>query len=234
VTARPLCQVRWLGRIDYLAAWELQRDLVRARRRGQCPDTLLLLEHPHTFTLGRAGRPEHVLWDEAERARRGVALYLVDRGGDATYHGPGQLVGYPIVDLRPRGLDLHQYLRDLEEVIIRTVAAYGIQAGRLPGAAGVWVGSAKICAIGVRVSQAVTSHGFALNVTTDLTYFQGIVPCGLPDKGVTSIAALTGQRPALITVAAVLLGHFATVFGYRLALDPALSPVAGPLADVLS
>lgn len=180
---------RYLGRIPYNDGLELQRELVRRRRAGEVPDQLLLLEHPHVITLGTKATEDHVLIDEDGRRLLGIELFETGRGGDVTYHGPGQLVGYPILDLKPDRRDLHRYIRDLEEVLIRLLAGYGVGAGRKEGMTGVWVGDEKIAAIGVHVSSGwITSHGFALNVDTDLAYFDAIVPCGIRAHGVTTLA----------------------------------------------
>jgi len=182
-----------LGRVDYEAAWALQLRLAGDRRAGLVPDLLLVVEHPPTYTLGRAGHEEHLLVGPERLAQLGARVYHVDRGGDITYHGPGQLVGYPILDLLGRGRDVHRYLRMLEEAIIRTLAAEGIAAGRQPPHTGAWVGDDKIAAIGVKVSRGVTLHGFALNIAPNLDYCAAIVPCGIRDKGVTSLARLLGR-----------------------------------------
>jgi len=193
---------RWLGRVSYSDASRLQESLVSERRSDACPDTLLLLEHPPVVTLGRGGDPRHVLLGPAELARRGIELHVAGRGGDATFHGPGQLVGYPVVRLPPQRRDAHRYLRDLESALIRTAESYGLAAGRQPGLTGVWVGGKKLAAIGVRLSTGwITSHGFALNVSTDLSQFEAIVPCGIADRGVTSLARLTGDVPEMTEVA---------------------------------
>jgi len=214
VPAGRVIETRWLGRVSYAAALAEQESLVRRRRRGEITDRLLLLEHPHVVTLGTASSPEHVLVAAGERELLGIELFETGRGGDVTYHGPGQLIGYPILDLKPDRRDLHAYLRDLEEVLIRTVAGYGIEGGRRPGMSGVWVGRDKVAAIGVRVSSGwITSHGFALNVTTDLRYFESIVPCGIRDGGVTSIERLTGHAVALEDVAESAARHLRAVFG---------------------
>jgi lipoate-protein ligase B len=184
--------VRRLGRIGYREAWSLQRRLTAARCAGEIPDTLVLLEHPPVITLGRAGSTDHLLGSASELEGRGVELVASDRGGDITFHGPGQIVGYAIVDLDARGRDLHRYLRDLETVLIRALEEFGIRAGRADGLTGVWVGDAKVAAIGIRVSRWIAHHGFALNVATDLSYFDLIVPCGLADRRVTSMEALLG------------------------------------------
>lgn len=183
------------------------------RRCGAIGDQLLLVEHPHVITLGTAADPGHVLLASSERDLLGVELFETGRGGDATYHGPGQLVGYPILDLKPDRCDLHAYLRDLEEVLIRTASDFGVEAQRRPGYSGVWVGNDKIAAIGVRVSSGwITSHGFALNVSTDLRYFDAIVPCGIRDGGVTSIQRSSGIAPALEAVGNAVAHHFQDVF----------------------
>lgn len=204
------CCLRQLGRVDYASALELQQQLAADRKQGLVPDQLLLLEHPHVITLGRNGHLENLLADDDILARAGIGFYPIDRGGDVTYHGPGQLVGYPILDLRDWKRDVGAYVRAVEETIIATLAEYGIAAGRIPKLTGVWVGERKIAAIGVHLSRWVTSHGFALNVSTDLSYFQYIVPCGLT-RPVTSMAAL-GVRASLDEVGAKLAVHFARIF----------------------
>lgn len=213
--------VRWLGRVAYASALELQDSLVADRRAGTAPDTLLLLEHPPVITLGRSSDPRHLLADPRELRERGVELHTCGRGGDVTYHGPGQLVGYPIIDLRERTPDVHRYLRDLEEGLIRTAADFGVTARRLPGLTGVWVGERKLAAIGVRLSSGwITSHGFALNVSTDLSAFSAIVPCGIRNKGVTSLAELLGERPSVRAVALRAARRLAEVLGFD-AVPPA-------------
>lgn len=184
-----------LGVVPYAAALELQSELVRARRGGEIDDQLLLLQHPHVITLGTSAHPENILVDEEQRALLGIELFETGRGGDVTYHGPGQLVGYPIFDLKPDRCDLHVYVRDIEEALIRALLELGISAGRKHGLTGVWVGEEKIAAIGVRVSSGwITSHGFALNVATDLAFFDAIIPCGIRDHGVTSVARVLGRN----------------------------------------
>jgi lipoyl(octanoyl) transferase len=204
------CCLRELGRTDYGTALELQRQLVARRQQGLIPDQLLLLEHPHVITLGRNGKAANLLASDEVLSRAGIAFYPTDRGGDVTYHGPGQLVGYPILDLREWQRDVGAYVRAVEQAIIDTLADYGISAGRIPKLTGVWVDDRKIAAIGVHISRWVTSHGFALNVSTDLSYFQYIVPCGLT-KPVTSMAAL-GVVAGLDEVGQTLAAHFGRVF----------------------
>ncbi len=201
--APPLARLTayWAGRVDYQQAWGWQRLLEQARRAGRVGDVVLLLEHPPTYTIGRRGTRDHLLIGEAELQEKGAICLDVDRGGDITYHGPGQLVGYPILDLAPFGGDVTGYLRRLEETLIEVLAAYGIAAARVPGYTGVWIGQEKIGAIGVKLRGGITSHGFALNVSTDLEFFQHIVPCGIADKGVTSMERLLPALPPLPEVA---------------------------------
>ncbi len=218
------CTVIQTGVVPYGEAWEWQNRLAEQRGRDEIPDQLLLLQHPHTYTLGTSGHDENLLLSEAELNERGIELHRVDRGGDITYHGPGQLVGYPIIQLaRSGGLraDVIGYMRGLETVIIRTLADYDISGKALAGLTGVWVdspaGEVKICAMGVRVNvRAVTKHGFALNLNTDLSYFDGIIPCGIADKGVTSLAALLGAPVDEAAAARRVIGHFGDVFGYAM------------------
>jgi lipoyl(octanoyl) transferase len=215
------CEARFLGRIAYPEGVRLQERLVRDLGAGEGGEALLLLEHPHVVTLGRGADGGHVLMDEATRAARGIGLYETGRGGDVTYHGPGQLVGYPILDLRPDRCDVHAYVRDLEEVLILTAREFGVEGRRVAGRTGVWVAcgdgggttSLKLAAIGVRVSRWITSHGFAFNVSTDLSYFEHIVPCGIADAGVTSLRELTGRDPGLEEVSLVAARRFGEVFG---------------------
>jgi lipoyl(octanoyl) transferase len=207
-------QVHWLGRVPYAEGLAIQEDLVGRRRAGDAPDTLLLLEHPHVITLGTGSSPEHVLADAAARAALSVELFEAGRGGDVTYHGPGQLVGYPILDLKPDRRDLHRYLRDLEEVLIRALSTLGIQGRRVDGLTGVWTDLGKIAAIGVRVSSGwITSHGFALNVHTDLSYFGTIVPCGIQDRDVSSVGRELDRAVSLEEVRGPVVQAFETVFG---------------------
>ena len=203
--------VRRLGRVPYEGAWALQRQMADARRAGLIPDTLVLLEHPHTYTIGRSGTRDHVFLNEAELAERGITCLDVDRGGDVTYHGPGQLVGYPILDLGPTP-DVGLYLRNLEGCLIDVLGDFGITAGRLSGYTGVWIGDRKIVAIGVKVAQGVTTHGFALNVSTDLSLFTHILACGIPDKGVTSMTLELGAAPAMTAVEDAVVARFSERF----------------------
>jgi lipoyl(octanoyl) transferase len=207
-------EVRRLGLIGYDEAVALQRDLVEQRRADRVPDQLLLLEHPAVITLGvRSEIARANVMATGERLTElGITIHETGRGGDVTYHGPGQIVGYPILDLRPDRCDVHKYVRDLEEVMIRTCAAYGVAAGRISGLTGTWVGADKIGAIGIRISRWITSHGFAFNVGTDLDHFKLIVPCGIADRGVTSLEAVTGRSLAISDVEDTIAWSFAEVF----------------------
>lgn len=211
-----MIDVRRLGLVSYADGLELQRALVEDRKAGRIPDTLLLLQHPHVLTIGvkKDGR-QHILAPAEQLIERGVDVFETGRGGDVTYHGPGQLVGYPIIDLNPDRRDVHRYVRDLEDVMIRVCADYGLHADRVKGMSGAWIGDAKIGAIGVRISRWVTSHGFAFNVTTDLDFFNLIVPCGIADKAVTSLAAQTGRAVAMTEVEDHVAKRFADVFGTK-------------------
>ena len=201
--------------IPYGEALELQAELVRQRRAGEIVDTLLLLEHPHVITLGSGSDPDHVLLSKAELDARGISVFETGRGGDVTYHGPGQLVGYAILDLKPDRKDVHAYLRDLESVLIALAASYGVEAERRAGLTGVWAPGGKLAAIGVRVSSGwITSHGLALNVATDLSFFQTIVPCGIPDRDVTSLSRELDRPVGLREASTTLVECFADVFGY--------------------
>ncbi|MEZ5318981.1 MAG: lipoyl(octanoyl) transferase LipB [Vicinamibacterales bacterium] len=210
--------VRRLGRVGYADGLALQQQLVEDRRAGRIADTLLLVEHPPVITLGVKTRrgPTHIIASEAELAREGVEVFETGRGGDVTYHGPGQLVGYPILDLRPDRCDVHRYVRDLEAVLIHVAASYGIEARRVPGLSGAWVGpegrEEKLAAIGVRISRWITSHGFALNVATDLRHFRLIVPCGIADRGVTSLERLLGRAVPMDEVEERVVLAMAAVF----------------------
>jgi lipoyl(octanoyl) transferase len=212
---RPL-QVRHLGRLRYAEGLELQARLVAERQAGRIDDTLVLLEHDPVFTLGRNARSENVLHSEESLRARGFDVFETGRGGDVTYHGPGQVVGYPILHLAPDRCDVHRYVRDLEEVMIRTCADYGVDARRVAGMTGAWVGEEKIGAIGVRIARWVTSHGFALNVTTDLAPFDLIVPCGIRGRGVTSLARVIDRDVPLGDVGDALARHLASVLGRQI------------------
>jgi len=204
--------VEWLGTVPYTAALELQARCVQERRAG-APDRLLLLEHPHVITLGTSARSDHVLLDERERALVGIELHVTGRGGDVTYHGPGQLVGYPILDLRPDRCDLHRYVRDIEEALIRALSDLDVAAQRRAGLTGVWTQRGKIAAIGVRVSSGwITSHGFALNVSTDLRFFDAIVPCGIRGAAVTSVAQMLDREVDAALVRERVSHRFGQVF----------------------
>ena len=214
VSARRLLRWSYLGSVPYERATALQKDVRERLVKGETVDHLLLLEHPHVFTLGRSAADEDVLVDRQWMASHDVEVFESDRGGRVTYHGPGQLVGYPIVDLSPDRRDVRRYVRDLQEVLVRTLADYGVTA---KGAGeqeliGVWSGPRKLASIGVHLSRWITTHGFALNVTTDLSFFQRIVPCGLSMARMASIESLAGSRPELPEVAAVVARHFGDVF----------------------
>ena len=203
-------EVRRLGVVPYAEALALQRSLVEERREGRVPDLLLLLQHPPVITLGVKGDGgrSNVVADSLRLSALGVGISETGRGGDVTYHGPGQIVGYPILDLRPDRCDVHRYVRDLEEVMIRVCADYGVPAGRIQGLTGAWVGNDKIGAIGVRVSRWITSHGFAFNVNTDLRHFDLIVPCGIANRGVTSLQHAVGRDLPMNEVEESLIRHF--------------------------
>ena len=206
-------EVRDLGLIPYAEALALQSDLVERRRAGEIPDQLLLLQHPHIITLGTASSRSHVLADESKRRVLGIDLIEVGRGGDVTYHGPGQLVAYPILDLKPDRKDVHRYLRDLEAVLVHTLDEMGIRGEPIPDLTGVWVEGRKIGAIGVRVSSGwITSHGFALNVSNDLSYFETIVPCGIQDVSVTSISQELGRQVGVTDILGVVSEAFSEIF----------------------
>jgi lipoyl(octanoyl) transferase len=230
--ATPIVQLLHFGLIPYDRAWRRQRELARMRSCGSIPDTLVLAEHPHTYTRGRSSRAEHLLVGPEVLEAQGVLLRDVDRGGDITYHGPGQLVGYPILKLSQYGRDLLGYLRRLEEVIIVALAHYGLAGARLPGLTGVWIGEAKIAAIGVKLTASgVTMHGFALNIAPELRFFNQIVPCGIAGRSATSLAALLGQAPTQAEVEHQVALAFADVFGVQIlpasaSDDPAEQPFA--------
>jgi len=209
-------QVRWLGRVPYADGLRLQERLVAERQENRGADALLLLEHPPVVTLGRGADPAHLLLSREELSLRGVELYETGRGGDVTYHGPGQLVGYPILLLPPDRRDLHLLLRRMEEVLIKTAEEFGIEAGRVEGLTGVWVKNEKLAAIGMRVARWVTSHGFALNVASDLSGFDLIVPCGILGCGLTSLSRLLGRPVSPAEAAPVVARSFGQVFGMDL------------------
>ena len=244
---QPTCLVLRLGTIPYEEAWKLQDGLATQIAAGEHPPTLLLLEHPHTYTFGRRGQAKNLIWDEQELARRGIQVHWVDRGGDVTYHGPGQLVGYPLLPLPTAGLHIETdgnaaripqadyvgYVRKLEEVLIRALGQLGVTGQRISGLTGVWVPRsgdnpalpisetasemAKIAAIGVKVdARGVTRHGFALNVNPDMSYWQGIIACGLEGSAVTSLAERLSEPPSMAQVVEAVMQSFCEVFGYTL------------------
>lgn len=217
---RPL-HVRRLGEMDYDDAHDLQSELLQQRIAGQIPDTLLLLEHPPVITLGRAAKQTHILRPASELAANAVPIREIGRGGDVTYHGPGQLVVYPIIDLKPDRKDVRRYVWSLEEIMIRVASRYGLQAGREAGLNGAWIGTNKLGAVGVRIRQWVTMHGFALNVCTDLSHFSWIVPCGIQDRGVTSLSTETGRTVDLKTVEGQVVEEVCALWGYTTETDPA-------------
>jgi len=208
---RRICEYQDLGRMAYGPAWDLQRELVALRKSGSISDRLLLVEHRHVVSMGRNAKEQNVLLPHEFFEEKGIDYCETDRGGDVTYHGPGQVIGYPIFDLKDWKRDVVAFVRALEQVMIDTVAEFGISAGRLPGASGIWVGDAKLGALGVHISRWVTSHGFALNVSTDLDYFGYIVPCGLT-KPVTSMERLLGEAPPEGEVKRALVKNFGRVF----------------------
>jgi lipoyl(octanoyl) transferase len=217
-------EVRRLGLVPYDEALAMQRQLVEERRAGRVPDLLLLLQHPAVITLGVKGDGgrANIVAADVRLEELGIAVHETGRGGDVTYHGPGQIVGYPILDLKPDRCDVHRYVRDLEEVMIRVCADYGVTAGRIQGLTGTWVGAEKIGAIGVRLSRWITSHGFAFNVSTDLDHFKLIVPCGIIDRGVTSLERATGRRLAVVEIEDAVVRRFQDIFEREL-IDATLS-----------
>ena len=218
--------VHRLGRVPYAEGLELQTRLVAERQAGRVPDSLLLLEHNPVFTLGRNARAENVRFPVEALRARGFDVFEAGRGGDVTYHGPGQVVGYPVIDLSPDRRDVHRYVRDLEQVMIGACGDYGIEARRIPGLTGCWVGDEKIGAIGVRIARWVTSHGFAFNVANDLAPFGLIVPCGISDRGVTSLSRLLGREVELDEVMTCLVRRMAQVF------DRGIVPLASSFRPV--
>lgn len=223
----PICEVVWRGVVPYDRGLELMAIRRRQRQANLVGDALYLLEHPHVITTGRRGSLSSLRVSADTLHAMGVALHRTGRGGDLTYHGPGQLVGYPIVDLRSLGLGARGYVAGVEETLIRTASAFGIAAGRRTGYPGVWVGSDKVAAIGVEITRGVTSHGFALNVSTDLRFFGTIVPCGITDGGVTSFEKLLGRPVAVSDVMTRLVEAFGMVFGRRMAWTAVEAPSVG-------
>lgn len=219
-----LCEARWLGIVGYDDGLHLQESAIEHLRSGEAPEQLLLLEHPHVFTLGRGADSSNILADPLQLQTNSVEVHETGRGGDVTYHGPGQLVGYPIINLKPDRCDVHRYVRDLEGALIRTISEFGVTGTRIKGLTGVWVGNDKIAAIGVRIARWITSHGFALNVNTDLSYFNMIVPCGITDKGVTSLSRLLGSQIPMSDVARVVSSQFAQVFEREILFSDFPSP----------
>jgi lipoyl(octanoyl) transferase len=215
-TRAAACEVGWLGRVPYADATALQAARVEARSLDEVPDSLLLLEHPHVITTGRRGDLTNLLAGEDLLRRRGVGVHLTERGGDVTYHGPGQLVGYPIMNIRNERRGARRYVHDLEEAIIRALAVFGLTAHRNDGKTGVWVGSEKIAAIGIHISRGITSHGFALNVSTDLTYFDLIIPCGIREAGVISMSRFLGREMRVEEVLPAVSEAFGDVFSRRM------------------
>ncbi len=210
-----------LGKTRYAETWDLQRRIFELRHRGLIGDVLLLTEHHHVYTLGKGGDENHLLASDDELSREGIEVFRIDRGGDITYHGPGQVVGYPIIDLNSYSPDIHKYLRSLEEVLIQTLAGYGIDGVREEGMTGVWVKGEKVAAIGVKVSKWVTMHGFALNVNTDLQKFNRIIPCGIFHKGVTSLQRLLGREVPIDDVEQKVTESLSAVFGCKAVVEPA-------------
>ena len=212
---RETCRFAWLGTVEYLRARAIQDALVDEVHSGKASNVLLLLEHPHVYTRGRLSRDEHLLSPPEELSSPGVPVYETDRGGQITYHGPGQLVGYPIVNLREWGGPL-KYVRTLEQVIVATLGDFGIKAHTEEGLTGVWTEGGKVAAIGVKISRGVSFHGFAINVNTDLSYYQHIVPCGITDRPVTSMAAQQGEETDLEGVRYSLVYQFGRAMGMRM------------------
>jgi len=212
-TYRKLCYSN-LGIIDYQKAWNLQHETFNNRLSNEIEDTLLLLEHPNTYTLGKSSNKANLLFSDLELQQKNIAIYNIDRGGDITYHGPGQIVGYPIINLSLWKKDTHKYLRTLEEVIIQTLLEFGVNGERNEEHTGVWVGNNKICAIGIKVTRWITMHGFALNINTNMEYFNGIIPCGIKNKGVTSLKNELNKQIEIELVKKSLLQKFYEIFNY--------------------
>jgi lipoyl(octanoyl) transferase len=201
--------------IDYKEAWDLQKDVLNLRSDEKINDVLFLLEHPHTYTLGKVADKNNLISSKEYLENNKISVYEIDRGGDITYHGPGQIVGYPIIDLKSWEMDTHKYLRALEEVIIQTCAEYGVQGTRNPKYTGVWIGDRKIAAIGIKVSRWITMHGFAFNINTDLDLFNGIIPCGISDKEVTSLSKEINKDISISEVKEKLVNNFKNAFKYK-------------------
>ncbi|MEW6005636.1 MAG: lipoyl(octanoyl) transferase LipB [Stygiobacter sp.] len=204
-----------LGFIDYKDAWDLQKAIFENRMNNNIDDVFLLLEHPHTYTLGKVADKKNLLFNEEQLSKNKISVYEIDRGGDITYHGPGQIVGYPIIDLKNWKQDTHEYLRSLEQVIINVCSEYGIQTERKANYTGVWIDERKIAAIGIKISRWVTMHGFAFNINTNLDYFNGIIPCGIKDKEVTSLEIELGETISIDEVKQKLLNQFKEIFNYK-------------------
>lgn len=200
--------------IDYKEAWDIQKEILNVKAGNKINDVLFLLEHPHTYTLGKIADKNNLLGSQDYLQKNKISVYDIDRGGDITYHGPGQIVGYPIIDLKSWKQDTHKYLRALEEVIIRTCAEYNLKGIRDPKYTGVWINDSKIAAIGIKVSRWITMHGFAFNVNTDLSFFTGIIPCGISDKGVTSLKKELKKDVEISEVKQMLVNNFSEVFDY--------------------
>ena len=203
-----------LGSIDYKIAWDLQKNVFDAVLKGELDDTFFLLEHPHTYTLGKVADKENLVASSEYLKANDISVYEIDRGGDITYHGPGQIVGYAIINLNNWKRDTHAYLRNLEETVIRTCSDYGLDTGRIDGLTGVWIENRKICAIGIKVSRWITMHGFAFNVNTDLSLFGGIIPCGITDKEVTSLEKELKRRVDIEEAKEKILSNFTSLFEY--------------------
>ncbi len=214
-----------LGIADYKETWDLQKELMAKRNKGEIPDTLLLLQHPHTYTLGKVADRSNLVGNQEYLHKHNIKVYDIDRGGDITYHGPGQIVGYPIIDLKDWKMDTHLYLRSLEEVIISVCNEYGIHCGRKENYTGVWIDERKICAMGIKVSRWVTMHGFAFNVNTDLSYFNGIIPCGIKDKEVTSLQKELEIEIELNEVSKKIINNFMRIFDYDELVEDSLNEV---------
>ena len=211
-----------VGTMEYEATWDLQKKVAHKVWQKQIPDVLLLVEHPPVYTLGRGARGswQNLIWDQDKRNHEGITVVEVDRGGDITYHGPGQIVGYPIFDLNRYGRDLHRYLRNLEEALIRALREFDISAERMPPNTGVWVGNEKVAAIGVKASKWITQHGFSLNIAPNLEHFQGIVPCGIQDKGVTSVQRILNRPIVLDEVKPAVVRGLSQVFAVDFQVHP--------------